>query len=115
LVRLAIKPDVLGKRIKLIRTDDPYLKPGDRGTIVDVYELPYEDTPFKVWVQWQSGSRLAILEGLTADNFLFIEQNDKVTVHDNEDFTLVTDSNDKEKRITISESDLLDSGGIFGD
>ena len=50
--RLAIKPDVVGKRIKLIRTDDPYayLKPGDRGTVVDVSELPYEDKPFKVWV-----------------------------------------------------------------
>ncbi|MGI0001773.1 MAG: DUF4314 domain-containing protein, partial [Nitrososphaeraceae archaeon] len=65
LVRTAIKPDVVGKRIKLIRTNDPYtdLKPGDRGTVVEVTELPYEDTPFKVWVQWDSGSRLAILEG----------------------------------------------------
>lgn len=61
--RLAVKPNVVGKRIKLIRTVDPYLNPGDRGTVVDVSELPYEDMPFKVLVQWESGSRLPILEG----------------------------------------------------
>ena len=65
MVRTATKPNVVEKRIKLILTDDPYtdLKPGDRGTVVNVTELPYEDTPFKVWVHWDSGSRLAILEG----------------------------------------------------
>jgi hypothetical protein len=38
LSRLVIKPVVLGKRIELIHTDNPYadLKPGDRGTAVDV-------------------------------------------------------------------------------
>ncbi|MGA6922178.1 MAG: hypothetical protein WBY22_04575, partial [Nitrososphaeraceae archaeon] len=52
LVRTAIMPDVIGKRIELIRTNDPYtdLKPGDRGTVVNITELPYEDTPFKVLV-----------------------------------------------------------------
>ena len=47
--RLVIKPVVLGKRIELIRTDNPYadLKPGDRGTVVDVSELSYEDKPLK--------------------------------------------------------------------
>jgi hypothetical protein len=65
LVRTAIMPDVIGKRIKLIHTNNPYadLKPGDRGTVVDITELPYEDTPFKVLVQWDNGARLAILEG----------------------------------------------------
>ena len=60
-----IKPIVLGKRIELIRTDNPYadLKPGDRGTVVDVSELSYEDKPLKVWVLWDSGSRLTISEG----------------------------------------------------
>jgi hypothetical protein len=49
LSRLVIKPVVLGKRIELIRTDNPYadLKPGDRGTVVDVSELSYEDKPLK--------------------------------------------------------------------
>jgi Domain of unknown function (DUF4314) len=64
LLRLEIKPVVLGKRIELIRTDNQYadLKPGDRGTVVDVSELSYEDKPFKVWVLWDSGS-VTILEG----------------------------------------------------
>ena len=63
--RLVIKPVVLGKRIELIQTDQPYadVKPGDRGTVVDVSELSYEDKPSKVWVLWDSGSRLTILEG----------------------------------------------------
>ena len=63
--RLVIKPVVLGKRIELIQTDHPHadLKPGDRGTVVDVSELSYEDKPSKVWVLWDSGSRLTILEG----------------------------------------------------
>ena len=65
LARTAIMPDVVGKRIKLLRTNDPYtyLKPGDRGTVVDVTELPYEDMPFSVLVQWDNGPRLAILDG----------------------------------------------------
>ena len=63
--KILIKPDVAGKRIELIHTIDPYtdLKPGDRGTVVNVTELPYEDTPFKVWVHWDGGSTLGILEG----------------------------------------------------
>ncbi|MFZ0568188.1 MAG: DUF4314 domain-containing protein [Nitrososphaeraceae archaeon] len=63
--RLVIKPVVLGKRIELIQTDHPYadLTPGDRETVVDVSELSYEDKPSKVWVLWDSGSRLTILEG----------------------------------------------------
>ena len=28
---------------------------------MDVSELPYEDKPFKVWVLWDSASRLTIL------------------------------------------------------
>lgn len=65
MVKRVIKPDIVGKRIELIRTDYQYtdLKPGDRGTVVDITELPYEDTTFKIWVQWDTGSRLSILEG----------------------------------------------------
>jgi hypothetical protein len=74
LVRLVIKPNVVGKRIKLIRTDDPYLNPGDRGTVVDVSELPYEDMPFKLWVQWDNGSRLPILEGY--DDYRMVQDDD---------------------------------------
>ena len=77
LARTAIMPDVIGKRIELIRTNDPYtdLKPGDRGTVVNITELPYEDTPFKVLVQWDDGLRFAILEG----------QDDYRTVYDEDD------------------------------
>jgi hypothetical protein len=65
LLRLAIRPDIVGKRIVLKRSHDPYsdLKPGDRGTVVDVSELPYEHMPFRIWVHWDNGSRLTILEG----------------------------------------------------
>jgi hypothetical protein len=60
-----IKPVVLGKRIELICTDNRHadLKPGDRGTVVDVSELSYEDKPFKVWVLWDSSSRVTTLGG----------------------------------------------------
>jgi hypothetical protein len=49
---------VLGKRVELIRIDKPYtdLKPGERGTVVDVSELMYEDKPFKTWVLWDNDS-----------------------------------------------------------
>jgi Domain of unknown function (DUF4314) len=65
LVKLGIKPDVVRKRIELIHSENQYsyLKHGDRGTVADVSELPYEHMPFKVWVHWDSGSRLPILEG----------------------------------------------------
>ena len=63
--RLVIRPVVLGKRIELVRTDNPHadLKPGERGTVVDVSDLRYEDKPSKVWVLWDRDSRLTTLEG----------------------------------------------------
>jgi hypothetical protein len=75
LARTAIMPDVVGKRIKLIHTKNPYtyLKPGDRGTVVDVTELPYEDTPFSVLVQWDNGPRLAILDGYDVYRMIYDE------------------------------------------
>ena len=57
----------LGKRIKLIHTNDPYthLKQGDLGTITDVTELPADMGGNKqIWVRWDSGSSLAMIEGL---------------------------------------------------
>jgi hypothetical protein len=65
LFRIAVKPDIARKRIELIHSHDPDsdLMLGDRGTVVDVSELPYEDMPFKVCVHLNSGSRLSILEG----------------------------------------------------
>jgi hypothetical protein len=65
LLRLAIRPDIVGKRIELKRSHDPYsnLKPGDRGTVVYVSELPYEHMPFRIWVLWDSDSSVTIMEG----------------------------------------------------
>jgi hypothetical protein len=58
---------LIGKRIKLIHTNDPYtkLKQGDLGTITDVTELPASMGGNKqIWVRWDSGSSLAMIEGL---------------------------------------------------
>jgi hypothetical protein len=73
---LEIKPVVLGKRIGLIRTDNPHadLKPNDRGTVMDVSELSYEDKPSKVWVLWDSDSRVTILE--EHDDYRMVYEND---------------------------------------
>jgi hypothetical protein len=78
LLRLEIKPVVLGKRIELVHTDNPYadLKPGDRGTVVDVSELSYEDKPLKVWVLWDSGSRLTILQGREDYRMVYEDEED---------------------------------------
>jgi hypothetical protein len=66
LFRLALSPDIVGKRIELNRSHDPYsdVKPGDRGTVVDVSELPYEHMPFRIGVHWDSGSRLKFNEAI---------------------------------------------------
>lgn len=57
---------LIGKRIKLISTSDPYtsLKPGDMGTVVDVQRVDLPPRPFiQVWVRWNNGSRLALIQG----------------------------------------------------
>lgn len=69
------KPEYLvGKRIELVFTDDPYtkLKAGDKGTVTFVDKTPFPDTPFQVSVNWDSGSRLMLLTG--KDVFREIEQ-----------------------------------------
>ena len=77
--RLVIRPVVLGKRIELIRTDNPDsdLKSGERGTVVDVSELRYEDKPSKIWVLWDSDSRLTILEGHDDYRMVYEDDNDR--------------------------------------
>jgi len=52
-----------GDRIELVHTDDPYteLRPGDQGTVRSCRE---ELGMFKVNVDWDSGSTLALLEGV---------------------------------------------------
>ena len=79
MLRSEIKPVVLGKRIELIRTDNPHadLKPKDRGTVVDVSELSYGDKPFKVWVLWDNGSRLTTLEGHDEYRMVYDDDDDR--------------------------------------
>ena len=56
----------IGKRIKLINTNDPYtsLKPGDLGTVVDISRVDLPPKPFtQIWVEWDNGSNLALIMG----------------------------------------------------
>jgi hypothetical protein len=55
--------ELIGKRIKLIYTKDRYtkLRSGDPGTVTDVTILP--EGMEQIWVSWDSGSRLAMMEG----------------------------------------------------
>jgi hypothetical protein len=59
--------NLIGKRIELEFTGDPYtkLKAGDRGTVTDVTEIPIGDRPyqFQIWTSSDSGSKLALIEG----------------------------------------------------
>jgi Domain of unknown function (DUF4314) len=57
--------DIVGKRVELVYTDDPYtkLKPGDRGTVTDISEIPFGDTPYQIWVNWDNHVTFALLPG----------------------------------------------------
>lgn len=53
-----------GTRIELVRTSDQYtlLEPGERGTVTQV--SPADPTGSAVvWIAWDSGSRLGLIEG----------------------------------------------------
>ena len=57
-----------GDRVELVATSDPFtsLRPGDRGTVldVDVDEPPIAPRrQVKFWIEWDSGSTLAMLQG----------------------------------------------------
>lgn len=62
--------ELIGKRIKLIYTKDRYtkLRSGDTGTITDVTILP---EGMEQRVSWDSGSRLAMMQG--KDYFQILE------------------------------------------
>ena len=56
-LRALYKP---GTRVELILMNDPYsnsLKPGDRGTVTDVDDIG------SVFVDWDNGSKLAVVYG----------------------------------------------------
>lgn len=63
---MAFETNLKGRRIKLIRTDDPYteLKSGDMGTIelVNVSESPNMES--QIFVEWDNGSSLMLLVGV---------------------------------------------------
>jgi hypothetical protein len=51
----------VGDRIQLIFINDTWtrLQPGDKGTVV---EIEKESDETLIWVQWDSGERLALLD-----------------------------------------------------
>ena len=61
--------NLIGKRIKLVSTNDPYtnLKPGDVGNVIDVSTIDMANLsprPFtQIWVKWDNGSGLALIYG----------------------------------------------------
>lgn len=61
-----IKSGIVGKRVRLVHTNDPDtdLRPGDMGTVCDITEIPFEDIPIQLWIHWDSGSKLYILDGV---------------------------------------------------
>lgn len=61
-----IKPDIVGKRVRLVHTNDPdtELRPGDMGTGCDITEIPFENIPIQLWIHWDSGSKLCLLDGV---------------------------------------------------
>ena len=61
------KPDIVGKRIELVRINDLFtkLQAGDRGTVTMVDSMPFTDTPWQISVKWDdSESSLMLLEGI---------------------------------------------------
>jgi uncharacterized protein DUF4314 len=64
-LRARMEKELVGKRIELIHTDDPYTKlvPGDKGIVTLVDEMPFNDTPIQISVKWDSGSNLMMIWG----------------------------------------------------
>ena len=73
-LRDQLEKKLIGKRIELIYTDDPYTKliPGDRGTVTMVDEMPFKDTPIQISVKWDTGSNLMMIWG--KDRYKVIEE-----------------------------------------
>lgn len=51
----------IGNRVQLIETDDTLtkLEKGAKGTVVEI-----EEDQDLIWVQWDNGEKLALLEGI---------------------------------------------------
>lgn len=61
------KPTIIGKRVRLIYTSDPYtrIRPGDEGTV------DFLDDLGTVHVLWDNGSSLGMVRG--EDHFAYID------------------------------------------
>ena len=61
----------IGDRIELVFINDTWtrLKPGDRGTVV---KIESESDETLVWVEWDNGERLALLDPI--DKFKVIKK-----------------------------------------
>jgi len=53
-----------GSRVRLVWTDDHYtnLRAGEEGTVTDISLTP--DGIKQYWIDWDQGSKLALLEGI---------------------------------------------------
>jgi len=62
-----------GDRVELVWTSDPatVLRSGDRGTVTRTTVDPF-DRSDTIWVDWDSGSRLALIAG-TGDAWKVVE------------------------------------------
>ena len=58
----------IGNRVQLIETDDTWtkLEKGAKGTVVEI-----EDDQDLIWVQWDNGEKLALLNGI--DKFKLVK------------------------------------------
>ena len=54
-----------GTRVELVACDDEWtrLQPGARGTVTGVVLVPFVDR-VQVWIDWDDGSRLTLVDGL---------------------------------------------------
>jgi len=59
----------VGDRIELVFINDTWtrLKPGDRGTVV---KIESESDETLIWVQWDNGERLALLDPVDKFNVI---------------------------------------------
>ena len=62
--------NLIGRRIRLLHTDDPYTKLhyGSLGTIKDIWVTRWHE--FQVWVEWDSDSGVSLV--LPLDSFEFV-------------------------------------------
>ena len=61
--------NLIGRRIRLTNTDDPNLKYGDVGTIIDIERMVSGDPA--IWVKWDEGPSRALIS--PRDIFDFVD------------------------------------------